>query len=831
MNDEAAFVAAIAAAPDDHHLPLVFADWLDDHGDPRGQWLRHYAVRGWLPPTYENPVLKLLESLAKNKRVIDVRRAAEVIGEPLVPGLVELLKHEKPRVREQACMCMRKIGKRAKAAVPALLDALASSEHNVREQAAKALQGIGTDEVTNTDQLKAALTDDNWNVRHLASRALGKMGAKGSVLQELVEKFDSPDAADRIEVIESLMQLGTADAVPTFERAIDDPEPEVREKAVDALGRQGYPEMVPGLCRAMRDPVARVRASAAGQFHYSGKTPEAVTALTALLDDPVPEVRVAACATLSKASGSLAKELVPRFLALLGDLSRTVYLSAISALGALAKGDQAALNALIAELNNRDPVQRAEVIRAVAAVGHNGSEALAALVPRISDTNGDVAQVAAEVIGHWTKLPASLAAPLLARLAWVGETDTYGWETNTVLTTLGKIEPPPAAVVEALRACVRNPPQGYGQTAALEALAALGPAAAAAIPDIVAILNAGDGNQNYYKSQAAVRALARVGGLGELAALLDGPSDNARWSALQATNELGAAALPLLPAMLRLYRTADEWRHRQVVGAIRNLGPGAVAALPDLFGALEAAGPWHDKWYTLQALQGFGPALVPYLPRLIELSRRPESAELLGSFAALFATFAPGEPAVREALRELLRAAAPGEETDWNLHARQTARQACAAALLTFNDAALLPDLAPLVTDPEAVIRTALVGQLDRLDTPAVLPLIRQLLADANDDVRLRAVEVLARRADASDETIAALVRAVEDRTPKVRRAAIDALGKLNVGTDAVLAALSAATEDADKKVAERAGVALRKLTPKEPKKAPGPAKGKKKPK
>ena len=33
MNDEAAFVAAIAAAPDDQQLPLIFADWLDDHGD------------------------------------------------------------------------------------------------------------------------------------------------------------------------------------------------------------------------------------------------------------------------------------------------------------------------------------------------------------------------------------------------------------------------------------------------------------------------------------------------------------------------------------------------------------------------------------------------------------------------------------------------------------------------------------------------------------------------------------------------------------------------------------------------------------------------------
>lgn len=833
MNDEAAFVAAIAAAPDDHHLPLIFADWLDDHGDPRGQWLRHYAVRDWLPPTYENPVLKLLESLAANKRVIDVRRAAEVIGEPMVPGLVELLKHEKPRVREQACMCLRRIGKRAKAAVPTLLESLSDSERNVREQAAKALQDIGLGDVTNTDRFKEALTDDNWSVRRLASRALGKMGAKGSVLQELVEKFDSPDADDRIEVIEGLVQLGTADAVPTLDRALDDPEPEVREKAVEALGRIGYPDVVPGLCRAMRDPVARVRVTAAGRLYPSSETPEVIAALTVLLEDQVPEVRIAACNTLSKASNALAKELVPKIVALLGDLSPEVQWSAMGALGALGRGDKTALAALIRELDSPDAEHRRQAIHAVAAAGRDGADALAALVPRINDTNEDVAAAAVEEIGHWTKLPASVAGPLLAQLARVNETDTYGWQINTVLTALGKIESPPAAVIEALRECVRNPPQGRGQTAALVTLAALGPAAAAAVPDIVALLHAGAGTQNYYTSNSAVKALARIGGLGELAALLDGANDSARWYALQATQELGAAAIPLLPAMLRLYhRTADEWRRGQVVGAIRNLGPGAVAALPDLFAALEAVGPWHVKSNMLQALQGFGPALVPHLPRLAELSRQPEYAESLGSFATLFAAFAPGEPVAREALRELLRAAAPREETNWNLHhARQTARQTCAAALLTFNDSALLPDLAPLVTDPEAVIRTALVGQLDRLDTPAVLPLIRQLLTDANDDVRLRAVEVLARRADTSEDTVAALVRAVEDRTPKVRRAAIDALGKLNVGTDAVLAALAAATEDADKKVAERAGVALRKLTPKEPKKAPGPAKGKKKPK
>src|SRR3954451_4131373 len=34
MTDRAAFLAAIAAAPDDDLPRLVFADWLDEHGDP-----------------------------------------------------------------------------------------------------------------------------------------------------------------------------------------------------------------------------------------------------------------------------------------------------------------------------------------------------------------------------------------------------------------------------------------------------------------------------------------------------------------------------------------------------------------------------------------------------------------------------------------------------------------------------------------------------------------------------------------------------------------------------------------------------------------------------
>jgi uncharacterized protein (TIGR02996 family) len=49
MTDRAAFLAAITAAPDDDLPRLVFADWLDDHGDPdRAEFIRSQcaAARG-----------------------------------------------------------------------------------------------------------------------------------------------------------------------------------------------------------------------------------------------------------------------------------------------------------------------------------------------------------------------------------------------------------------------------------------------------------------------------------------------------------------------------------------------------------------------------------------------------------------------------------------------------------------------------------------------------------------------------------------------------------------------------------------------------------------
>lgn len=40
MNDRDSFLQAIRANPDDDHLRLIYADWLEERGDPRGEFIR-----------------------------------------------------------------------------------------------------------------------------------------------------------------------------------------------------------------------------------------------------------------------------------------------------------------------------------------------------------------------------------------------------------------------------------------------------------------------------------------------------------------------------------------------------------------------------------------------------------------------------------------------------------------------------------------------------------------------------------------------------------------------------------------------------------------------
>jgi uncharacterized protein (TIGR02996 family) len=61
--DEAAFLAAIAAAPDDALPRLVFSDWLEERNDPRAAWVRDADIWEWMKPDAHDPVPGILRTL------------------------------------------------------------------------------------------------------------------------------------------------------------------------------------------------------------------------------------------------------------------------------------------------------------------------------------------------------------------------------------------------------------------------------------------------------------------------------------------------------------------------------------------------------------------------------------------------------------------------------------------------------------------------------------------------------------------------------------------------------------------------------------------------
>ncbi len=61
--DETAFLAAIAASPDDATARLVFADWLEERSDPRAAWVRDADIWEWMKPDARDPVPGILKTL------------------------------------------------------------------------------------------------------------------------------------------------------------------------------------------------------------------------------------------------------------------------------------------------------------------------------------------------------------------------------------------------------------------------------------------------------------------------------------------------------------------------------------------------------------------------------------------------------------------------------------------------------------------------------------------------------------------------------------------------------------------------------------------------
>jgi HEAT repeat protein len=125
------------------------------------------------------------------------------LGEPAVPGLVEMLRGDDTRLRKTAATTLWGLGAKGKEAVPALAEMLSDADADLRLAAAMALDNMGPAAADAVPALVKALKDPEGEVRQWSAKALGHIG---------------PAA---VSAIPALSKAAKADPVrPTMEEAI-----------------------------------------------------------------------------------------------------------------------------------------------------------------------------------------------------------------------------------------------------------------------------------------------------------------------------------------------------------------------------------------------------------------------------------------------------------------------------------------------------------------------------------------------------------------------------------------------------------------------------------
>jgi HEAT repeat protein len=127
------------------------------------------------------------------------------LGEPAVPGLIEMLKDPDPRVRGLAASTFWGMGGKARSAVPALAEALSDPDPAFRTQIAMALENMGPDAKDAVPALIKALSDPDRGVRQASVKALGRIGpgARAAVpaLSRALKMGSWPEAQEAILLI------------------------------------------------------------------------------------------------------------------------------------------------------------------------------------------------------------------------------------------------------------------------------------------------------------------------------------------------------------------------------------------------------------------------------------------------------------------------------------------------------------------------------------------------------------------------------------------------------------------------------------------------------
>jgi HEAT repeat protein len=284
---------------------------------------------------------------------------------------------------------------------------------------------------------------------------------------------------------------------------------------------------------------------------------------------------------------------------------------------------------------------------------------------------------------------------------------------------------------------------------------------------------------------------------------LSDPVTAVRVGAAQALGQVGPAAAPAVPDLVRLLRDDDETVRCRAAEALGVIGDeSAVPALAENLGNPSPA----VQEAAARALGAFKQAALSAVPALVPLLRDPEdsvrqaAADALSKVGPL-----PGETAA---------ALAEGLSSPDSVVQTQTAEAIGAIGEAAAEAAPALVEALTNGSDRVRAKAAEALGKMGEAAAPAAVPKLVVALRDEDNWVSALAAEALGEMGEAAEEAVPALVRSLRHINPLVRANAAEALGKMGEAARDAVPAAEAATRDKDGNVRAQALRALGEIAP-----------------
>jgi HEAT repeat protein len=594
---------------------------------------------------------------------------------------------------------------------------------------------------------------------------------QGRVLAETIADFWSPHEAIQQRARNALPQYGAAAIGPLLVSL----------------------RSVTGLTKEQRDQLPQILAAIG---------PSTVPTLVRHLNDSHEHVRGIAAAALGHLN---AQHTLPTLSGMVRDPSDHVRQSLAEGLGMMAEAETRVERAAKAREPRRRRLWFRRAESRTPSIDH-AAVMVAALRELLVDENAAVRCQAANGLGRAGDAAEAAVPDLVLRLGDADE--TVECEAAEALGRIGGATKSADAARRALVDALADPSAAV-RVAAARGLGAMGPAARPAVEQLMPLLQ----DRDEAVRDAAAAAISAAGPLDETAAAtlaqgLDSPDNVIRAQTAEVLGEIGEPTEKTAEALADSLRDSNDVVRAKAAEALGKLGEGAAeVAVPRLVKALRDRDSWVSA-LAAEALGEMGEAADSAVPALVRAVSHV-NVEVRARAAAALGKLGSGAEQARPALEKAAADAEGGVRAEAIRALGQLGRVSPVTLRLIRNG----------LSDPDPLVRAAGVDALNLAERPAgeVESSLLPLLDDANDEVKLRVIRVLANRVGATKPVIEGLChRLLEDDSTWMQEQA--GLGLTRLGRAAVSAgpALLRAAQTGEAGVREQAMKALAVIQPPE---------------